>query len=132
MIYLLDTNTCIHAINGVRVVRRQLRSRSPDDCQISAITVAELLFGALRSARPTDNQRRIESFVEPFVIEPFDEGAAAAYAAIRRDLEAHGARIGERDTLIAATAMARGLTVVTNNTSEFGRIPGLKLEDWTG
>lgn len=92
----------------------------------------ELLFGAERSARPVENRTAVERFAARLVVLPFD-GAAAAHAAnIRADLERRGASIGAYDLLIAGHARSRGLVVVTGNLREFGRVEGLRSEDWLG
>jgi tRNA(fMet)-specific endonuclease VapC len=127
---LLDTNTCIYAIKRVAAVIDRLKRLSPDDLGISAVTLAELWFGALKSSRPGPTRTSVDAFLRPFEILPFDPEAARAYADIRLALERSGRRIGERDLLIAATASSRDLTVVTHNRAEFERVPGLTVEDW--
>jgi tRNA(fMet)-specific endonuclease VapC len=97
---------------------------------VTIITVAELWFGARKSARPAVTRREMDGFLEPFEVLPFDREAAEAYARSRLALERMGRPIGERDLLIASIALARGLTVVTHNVSEFARVPGLTAEDW--
>lgn len=130
MKYVLDTNTCIYALKLQGRVAERLREHSPDDVGATIITVAELWFGARKSARPETTRREIDAFLGPLGVLPFDRAAAEAYARLRFDLERTGRPIGERDLLIASIALARGLTVVTHNVSEFGRVPGLKTEDW--
>jgi tRNA(fMet)-specific endonuclease VapC len=128
--YVLDTNTCIYALKLQGRVTDRLRDHSPDDIGATIITVAELWFGARKSARPEATRREIDAFLGPLGVLPFDRAAAEAYAGLRFDLERAGRPIGERDLLIASIAAARGLTVVTHNVSEFGRVPGLNAEDW--
>jgi tRNA(fMet)-specific endonuclease VapC len=128
--FVLDTNTCIYVLKLERRVVERLREHSPDDLGVTIITVAELWFGAHKSARPAATRREIDGFLEPFEVLPFDREAAEVYARSRLALERIGRPIGERDLLIASIALARGLTVVTHNMSEFGRVPGLKAEDW--
>ena len=130
MIYLLDTNTCVYAIKRDPRVLRSLQEHSPDDFGISAITVAELWFGAAKSSRPQQTRSSVDAFLKPFEVLPFAGEAAEEYAEIRLQLERVGRPIGERDLLIAATAKSRRLTVVTHNVREFGRVPGLNVEDW--
>mgnify|MGYP001565221674 CR=1 FL=1 len=130
MIYLLDTNTCVYAIKRRPEVLRRLQERSPDDFAVSAITVAELRFGAAKSSRPTETRRSVDAFLKPFEVLPFGNDAASEYAPLRLALEGAGQPIGERDLLIAATAKARGMTVVTHNLREFSRVPGLNVENW--
>jgi tRNA(fMet)-specific endonuclease VapC len=128
--FVLDTNTCIYALKLQGRVIERLRDHTPDDLGLTIITVAELWFGAHKSARPAVARREMDAFLEPFEVLPFDHEAADAYARVRFELERTGRPIGERDLLIASIALARGLTVVTHNLSEFGRVPGLRTEDW--
>ena len=130
MRFVLDTNTCIYALKRKGRVVERLRDHSPDDLGITIVTVAELWCGAHKSARPAAARREMDGFLEPFEVLPFDRAAAEAYARSRLALERGGRPIGERDLLIASIALARGLTVVTHNVSEFGRVAGLKTEDW--
>ena len=130
MIYLLDTNTCVYAIKRRPQVLRRLQERSPDDFAVSAITVAELRFGAAKSSRPTETRRSVDAFLKPFEVLPFGNDAASEYALLRLALEREGRPIGERDLLIAATAKSLGLIVVTHNVREFSRVPDLRVEDW--
>ena len=127
---ILDTNTCIYALKLRGRVAERLREHSPDEIGVAIFTVAELWFGARKSVRPQATRREIDAFLAPLAIVPFDPSAAEAYADIRFELERAGRRIGERDLLIASTARARGLTVVTHNVSEFRRVPHLVVEDW--
>jgi tRNA(fMet)-specific endonuclease VapC len=128
--YLLDTNTCIYAIKREPAVLRRLQEHSPDDLGVSAITVAELWFGAAKSSRPQSTRASVDAFLKPFEILSFASEAAEEYAQIRAQLEKAGLPIGERDLLIAAIAKSRRLTVVTHNVREFSRVHGLKVEDW--
>ena len=130
MIYLLDTNICVYAIKREPPVLRRLQRHSPEDFGISAITVAELWFGAAKSSRPQQTLASVNAFLKPFEILPFATEAAREYAETRLRLEKVGQPIGERDLLIAATAKSRHLTVVTHNVGEFSRVSGLKVEDW--
>jgi tRNA(fMet)-specific endonuclease VapC len=111
-------------------VAEQLAARSPDDFAVSAITVAEAWTGAARSGDPLKVRRLWDRFLRPFRILPFDEQAAEPYSVLRAHLEGIGAMIGGNDALIAATALAHDLVVVTNNDKEFARVPGLRVENW--
>jgi tRNA(fMet)-specific endonuclease VapC len=130
LIYLLDTNTCVYVIKREAKVLRRLEEHSPNDFGISAITVAELWFGAAKSSRPRQTRASVDAFLTPFEILAFGTEAAERYAESRLQLEKIGQPIGERDLLIAATAKSRRLTVVTHNVREFSRVSGLKVEDW--
>jgi tRNA(fMet)-specific endonuclease VapC len=130
MKWLLDTNVLIHAQRGdPAAVRRRLTARSPADLVLSVVTIAELWYGALRSADPALKRSLWSRAVEPYEVLPFDRAAAEAHADLRHNLR--HAPIGERDLLIAATALVHGLAVVSSNRSEFSRVPGLRSEDWT-
>jgi tRNA(fMet)-specific endonuclease VapC len=133
LIRLLDTNTCIHIIRRRHPdVLRRLESHDVGDVGVSSITVAELRFGAEKSARPSQNHEALDRFLIPLEIAGFDGSAASAYGRVRRALlEARGTPIGPLDTLIAAHAVSLHTTLATNNVREFGRVPGLEVEDWT-
>ena len=129
--YLLDTNACIRVLNGSSdPLIARLRTHAPSEIGISSVTRAELLFGARRSARVAENLRVLASFFAPLTSLPFDDGCAEQYGPLRASLAAAGRPIGPDDLLIAATALAHDLTLVTHNLREFSRIAGLKIEDW--
>ena len=131
MAYLLDTNACIDYLTAryPKVVAR-IQGSSPEDLFLSAVVVAELRYGADHSARRRANHTRIDALIEEVEPLDFDLAAAAAYGRVRAELEAGGTPIGPNDMLIAAHASSRGLTVVTDNTKEFGRVKGVKVENW--
>lgn len=130
MKWLLDTNVLIHAQRGEpAAVRRRMQEQSPSDLALSAVTIAELWYGALRSANPDRKRSLWSRVVEPYEVLHFDRAAAELHAEVRYELR--HTPIGERDLLIAASAIAHGLIVVTSNTSEFSRVRGLQVEDWT-
>ena len=128
MKYLLDTGTCIYALKQHRGVLDRLLQESPDDVAVSAMTAAELAFGALKSRKPEQAKVQVDAFLEPLSVLPFDREAAARHAEIRFALR--GAPIGERDLVIASVAAAAALVLVTHNRREFGRVPGIEIEDW--
>lgn len=130
MKFLLDTNTCVFALKQRGRVVERLRACSPEDVGVAIITVAELWSGARKSARSAETRREIDAFLGPLEVLPFDAAAAESYAELRLRLEKAGRPIGERDLLIASIGVARELTVVTHNVSEFGRVPGLGIDDW--
>lgn len=129
--YLLDTDTCIEVIRRRDPASARVRERSPDDLAVSAMTVAELRYGALNSSDPQKSLAAVEAFLSaPIEVVAFDEEAASHHARIRHLLRTQP--IGERDLVIAATAVSGDLVVVTHNRRHFGRVPGLALQDWTG
>ena len=102
----------------------------PGDIGVTAITVAELHFGVAKSEQPARNRNALIGFLAPLEIVPFTTEAAEHYGKIKARLRSLGTMIGELDCLIAAQALALKLPLVTNNTSEFDRIPELVLENW--
>ncbi len=130
MNYLLDTNICIHIINEqpAQVLQRLIQA-GRESLAISTITVAELAFGVAKSTR-ADSRVKLENFLSKFPILDWGQDAAWVYGNVRKTLEAKGQRIGERDLLLACQALSLDITMVTNNTREFERIEGLKLENW--
>lgn len=129
--WMLDTNMCIYLIKKKpeRVIRR-LRELDIHAVAVSSITVAELQYGVAKSARPEQNGLALAALLAPLRVEAFDDDAAAVYGVVRADLERAGTPIGSMDLLIAAHALALGSTIVTNNVREFGRVVGLKVENW--
>ena len=133
MRFLLDTNVCIRILNGSSTgVIERLEHLDPAEIAMSAVVRAELVFGARKSTYVAENLRLVDALFEPFVCLPFDDRAADSYGTLRADLERGGRPIGPNDLLIAATALAHDLTLVTHTVSEFARVPGLRVEDWEG
>ena len=131
MKYLLDTTAWVDYLTGRHpAVAARIQRALPSDLGLSAVVVAELRYGADRSARPRANHGRIDVLVEEIPALDFDLDAAATYGRLRSHLEASGTPIGPNDMLIAAQAVARGLVVVTDNDKEFRRVKGLKVENW--
>jgi tRNA(fMet)-specific endonuclease VapC len=127
---LLDTDTCIYALKQNAAVLRNLLSQSRADVALSVISEAELRLGAAKSASPVKTLRLLENFLGPLTVVELNSSDAACYAQVRARLERAGTPIGPLDTLIAAQAVARNLTLVTNNQREFGRVQGLRLANW--
>ena len=131
MRYLLDTNVCVDYLTGrYPSVAARLRALGPADMCLSSVVVAELRYGADRSAHPRRNHRMLDVLTDEIACQAFDGAAAACYGKVRTDLERRGRPIGPNDMLIAAHALALGLVLVTDNVREFGRVNGLDLEDW--
>lgn len=131
--WMLDTNICIFLIKRRPLAAlTRLKSLDITDVCVSAITVAELQFGAEKSARPEQNRLAVAAMLAPLRVLPFDDDAAAVYGSVRAGLERAGTPIGGMDLLIGAHALATAHTLVTHNTREFVRIPNLKVEDWAG
>lgn len=131
MKYLLDTNVCIVYLKGQNTnLRTRLESCPVEDLVICSVVRFELRYGALKSQRVTENLRQQELFLSQFPSLPFDDQAAEYCGQIRTELEMKGMPIGGYDLQIAAIAVANGLTLITHNVREFGRIQGLNFEDW--
>jgi tRNA(fMet)-specific endonuclease VapC len=128
--YMLDTNICIHVVKNYPPQLRERFNRLAERLCISTITLAELHYGAEKSARRLDNLEAIRQFVARLAILPFNEEAAAHFGSIRAELERAGTPAGAYDMLIAGHARSEGMTVVTNNLREFQRMPGVRAEDW--
>ena len=129
--YLLDTNTCIHFLNGSsEAVARQMQSLSPSEIALCSVVKAELLYGSRNSKRVEENLKLLDQFFTPLTSLPFDDRCAEEYGIIRAQLAAQGSPIGPNDLLIAATARTHDVTLVTHDTKEFSRITGLRLTDW--
>jgi tRNA(fMet)-specific endonuclease VapC len=129
VIYLLDANAIIALLNDTssRPARR-VREHQPKDIAISAIVAHELYYGAFKSRRKTHNVALIEAL--QFEVLEFDKEDARQAGEIRAGLAEQGTPIGPYDVLIAGQAKARNLILVTHNTHEFQRVPGLRIEDW--
>ena len=132
MKWLLDTNVCIAVIRRrPESALRRLRGKQVGQVGLSTITLAELEFGAAKSQQPAKARAALREFLLPLEVVTFDEAAADAYGTVRAAMEKKGRPIGPLDTLIAAHALALGTVLVTNNTREFRRVPGLSVEDWS-
>jgi tRNA(fMet)-specific endonuclease VapC len=131
MRFLLDTNICIYIIKHKPVaVLQKLTSFAVGEIGIPAIVVSELAFGVQKSDYPERNHHALVGFLRPFEIANYDYEAALAYGRIRQALQAAGEPIGALDMLIAAQAVSLDVTLVTNNTREFERVAGLRIENW--
>jgi tRNA(fMet)-specific endonuclease VapC len=128
VIYLLDTNAVIALLKRHKTVLTRLRQLAPSDVVLSAIVAHELYFGAYKSLNTAGNVALVEDLA--FEVLPFDRDDAAKSGQVRAALAAAGTPIGPYDLLIAGQALARGLILVTRNTREFGRVAGLRIENW--
>ncbi|AEJ18729.1 type II toxin-antitoxin system tRNA(fMet)-specific endonuclease VapC [Gracilinema caldarium] len=129
--YYLDTNTCIYFLNGTNErVRTKLLSTVPKEIAIPSIVKAELLLGAYKSRKREYNIEKIEQFLEPFTVVPFEDEMTYVYAEIRSAMETKGIVIGPNDLLIASIVKYKNGILVTNNVSEFSRIEGLLIDNW--
>lgn len=128
--YLLDTDICIYALKQNTRVLANLLSKDREEVFVSVISEAELRTGAAKSSAPIKTLRLVQKFLWPLTVVEFTSDDSAAYAHIRAKLERAGTPIGPLDTLIAAQAVARKMTLISNNEREFQRVPGLDIENW--
>ena len=130
MKYLLDTNTLIYYFKGLGNVKERLLVCQPSEIVFSSVVYYELQVGILKSTSPQKRIAQLAILKNQVSWVDFDEKSAEATAQIRVELERMGKPIGAYDVQIAGMAMANDLILVTHNTGEFGRVSGLKLEDW--
>ena len=131
MRYLLDTDICIYLIkHHPPEVLAQFQKHSPGDVAVSAVTLFELQYGAQKSRSFRQAENALSKFLLPLSIIELDRFGAEEAAAIRAHLKKKGERIGPYDLLIAGIARSRKMTLVTNNTKEFGKVDNLHLENW--
>ncbi|MGE0813848.1 MAG: type II toxin-antitoxin system VapC family toxin [Vicinamibacterales bacterium] len=129
---MLDTDTCSYIMKRSHpLVLKRLQSVPVDDVCISVVTKAELLYGVELSPRRAHDSAALAAFLPYVDAVALDEDVALHYADIRADLRRRGAMIGANDLFIAAHARALGLTLVTNNVAEFGRVRDLRIDNWT-
>ena len=130
MTHLLDTNACIAVMRGHEQACRQMQTFVPSDLGISTVTLFELFAGVERCQNPERERIKVARLIAPLHLIPFDADAAAEAARIRWLLERQGNPIGPYDLQLAGQALAIDVTLVTHNTKEFQRVPGLRLTDW--
>ncbi len=130
--YMLDTDTCSYIMKRSHdVVLQRLQKVPIGDVCVSVITKSELLFGVELSPRRKQDEAALSAFLRYVEVLDFPDEASSHYAKIRADLKRLGTMIGANDLLIAAHARSLGMTLVTNNTREFGRVRNLAIENWT-
>jgi tRNA(fMet)-specific endonuclease VapC len=130
MRYLLDTNILIAAIKGDAKVRDKLAMIPLSDLLLSPVVLGELQLGVEKIRQREKNANRLAQMVAGIQLAVLDAETSHHYGAIRAELERRGTPIGANDYWIAAQGRAHGAVVVTNNTSEFSRVPGLEIENW--
>ena len=128
--YMLDTNIVIYVIKRRPIEALKTFNLHANQMCISSVTLAELLHGAEKSAKPEHNLHQVEDFISRLDVLEYGCKAAAHYGEIRADLERKGTPIGVNDLHIAGHARSEGLTLVTNNLSEFERVTALRLDNW--
>jgi tRNA(fMet)-specific endonuclease VapC len=128
--FALDTNTLSYFFKGLGRVEERLLATPPGEIAIPSVVLFELEFGLVRSGKLEQRRKQLQELVALVTVLPFGPSEAKAAAQVRYELERAGTRIGPYDVLIAGTALSHSSTLVTHNTSEFGRVAGLMLEDW--
>jgi tRNA(fMet)-specific endonuclease VapC len=128
--YMLDTNICIYVMKNYPPNLLEKFNSLAEQLCISSITLGELHYGAEKSSRGVDNLTAIEHFAARLDVLPFEAKAAAHYGQLRAELERAGTPCGPHDMQIGGHARAEGLIVVTNNSREFNRMPGVRVENW--
>jgi len=132
MAFLIDTNIIIFALKDTgKQLAEKLSNQSFTSLHLSSIVQAELFHGAEKYGNPERRKQILSEFLTPYHRIPFDSHCVPHYARIRHHLEKQGTVIGNNDLLIASTALAYDLTLITHNCVEFARVPGLKWEDWS-
>ena len=128
---MLDTNICVDLIRDRPAsLLERFTSHAIGDIGISVITLAELEHGVSKSSRPAKNREALEQFASPLEVAPFERPATTVYGRLRTTLEKKGQLIGSMDLLIAAHAVSLNVGLITHTTGEFGRVPGLRIENW--
>lgn len=128
--YMLDTNIVIYIIKRRPLAVLEKFNLHHNRLCVSSITVAELYYGAEKSAFPEKNKAVIEDFLSRLTILPYENKAAAHFGNIKAELAKQGKIIGENDIHIAAHCRSEGMVLVSNNLREFERVAGLRLENW--
>jgi tRNA(fMet)-specific endonuclease VapC len=127
---LLDANVCIDVLRGREDVVARLAAHGPAGLFLCSMVKAELAYGARLAADPVRAGDLVDTFCAPFASLPFDDACIDAYARLRADLRTSGATIGANDLVIAATAVAHGLGLVSDDRAAFARVPGLRVTSW--
>ena len=128
--YLLDSNILIYFFRGTGHVADHLRRHAASTIKIPTPALFELEYGTAKSSRPMQQRAGIDAVMQRFESVPLNYASARQAGVLRQSLEKGGVPIGPYDLLIAGIALANNLTVITRNTREFERVPGLKLENW--
>lgn len=130
MKFLVDSDVLIELIRMKKIDVVEKFETHYSDCVLSSVTVAELDYGVRKSQKQEHNREQLDRVLQVFRVIDFTYQDAFYAGEIRAELERTGRRIGEHDTLIAAQARSRELTLVTGNVREFERVPGLRVENW--
>ena len=130
--FLLDTDTLIYSLKGNDAVVRNLATHQRDPLKVSVITIMELYYGAYKSEKAAANLAKVRRIENAFDILSVDFSIAETFGMLKSALESQGTPLDDFDLVIAASALAHNLTLVTNNEKHFRRVEGLKLDNWSG
>jgi tRNA(fMet)-specific endonuclease VapC len=130
-VFLLDTDTIVYLLKGRQTVTENLALRAGEVVGTSAITLMELYYGAFKSRQVASNLARVRALEKSAKIWDLGREAAEVFGLLKAQLETEGTRLDDFDLAVAACALGHDLTLVTNNVAHFGRVPGLRLENWT-
>ena len=130
--YLLDTDVLVSLLRGHGSMSESFAAHAADPKAISVVTYGELLYGALKSARPVENTAKVRRFAELLPVVDLSPAIMETFATLKADLEKAGKKVDDFDLLIAATAIHLSYTLVTRNVRHFRNIPNLAIETWGG
>ncbi len=128
--FALDTNTLIYYFKGAGRVTARISALAPSEIGIPVAVLYELETGIAKSQQPQKRRKQLDTLLAVTKVLPFDRAAARQSAGLRALLEKRGTPMGPVDTLVAGIALAQSATLVTRDTIEFSRVPGLRLADW--
>ena len=129
--YLLDTDILIYSLKAHEIVQQNLRHHLHDPINVSAVTLMELYYGAYKSQKIANNLAKVKAIENSLEIIPVNREMVEIFGVLKSDLEKAGKPLDDFDLILAATAMSHNLIIVTNNEKHFGRIDGLKMENWS-
>ena len=129
--YLLDTDILIYSLKAHKIVQQNLRHHLHDPINVSAVTLMELYYGAYKSQKIANNLAKVKAIENSLEIIPVNREMVEIFGVLKSDLEKVGKPLDDFDLILAATAMSHNLIIVTNNEKYFGRIDGLKMENWS-
>ncbi len=129
--YLLDTDILIYSLKAHKMVQQNLRHHLHDPINVSAVTLMELYYGAYKSQKIANNLAKVKIIENSLEIIPVNREMVEIFGVLKSGLEKVGKSLDDFDLILAATAMSHNLIIVTNNEKHFGRIDGLKMENWS-
>lgn len=129
--YLLDTDILIYSLKAHKIVQQNLRNHLHDPISINAVTLMELYYGAYKSKQVANNLAKIKTIEDALDVIPVNREMVEIFGVLKSHMEKDGKPLDDFDLILAATAMSHNLIIVTDNEKNFGRIDGLKMENWS-